>query len=46
MLGGEEKAKKCHVDWVLGRATPGDCLRCLLLDPRHRQLPQPQRQHR
>ena len=42
-LGGEEEAEKCDVDLLLGRAHPGHRLRGHLLDPRHRELPQPQR---
>ena len=41
--GGEKEAEECDVDLLLGRAHPGDRLRGHLLDPRHRELPQPQR---
>ena len=41
--GGEKEAEECDVDLLLGRAHPGHRLRGHLLDPRHRELPQPQR---
>ena len=41
--GGEKEAEECDVDLLLGRAHPRDRLRGHLLDPRHRELPQPQR---
>ena len=38
--GGEEKAEKCRMGFVLGSACAGDCLRCHLLDHRPQELPQ------
>ena len=39
ILGGEDQAKVCYVDFVLGSADTGDRLRCHLLDHRHQELP-------
>ena len=41
--GGEKEAEECDVDLLLGCAHFGHRLRGHLLDPRHRELPQPQR---